>query len=455
MVILPHRRKAFRTVPQSGGGGGDPYFENVVLLLHADGTNGSTTFTDNSPSPKTITAFGNAQISTTSPKFGTGAALFDGSGDYLTIPADSGLNFGTDPFTIEWFGRFNSVSGIQYFFDIGLNGTMARLMNGNTLLVIATTAVVISATITTLVANTYYHFALTRSGSSWNFYVDGISVASGTDTRAAGSSVGVLSIGQYGGGGFNFNGRMDEIRITKGVARYTSNFTPPTQAFPDFLDESVDPYWNQVSLLLPFTGTNGSTTFVDRSVNGFTKTSSSAAAITTSESKWGGSSCYTTGHIRFPASSAFNFGTGDLTIEMWARYDAFPFEAPSFFGVTNAVGINQYIVGISQYYTPAQYQVYTAAGYAGQFNHGLTAGVWSHFAIVRSSGTIRIYINGLLKFSVNYAGSLGNDANYPIIGSEYGGVYSFRGHCQDFRITKGVARYISNFTPPTRAFATP
>jgi hypothetical protein len=62
----------------------DPVFNNVSLLLHGNGTNGSTTITDNSPTPKTVTAVGNAQISTAQSKFGGASIAFDGTGDYLT-----------------------------------------------------------------------------------------------------------------------------------------------------------------------------------------------------------------------------------------------------------------------------------------------------------------------------------------------------------------------------------
>jgi hypothetical protein len=84
----------------------DPVFNNVSLLLHGNGTNGSTTITDNSPSPKTVTAVGNAQISTAQSKFGGASIAFDGSGDYLTVLNSSQFNFGVDDFTIEaWFYR--------------------------------------------------------------------------------------------------------------------------------------------------------------------------------------------------------------------------------------------------------------------------------------------------------------------------------------------------------------
>ena len=80
----------------------DPYYDNVSLLLHGDGTNGSTTIVDNSPSPKTMTALGNAQISTTESLFGGSSLYFDGSGNdaIQTLPGNDFV-YGTGPFTLE------------------------------------------------------------------------------------------------------------------------------------------------------------------------------------------------------------------------------------------------------------------------------------------------------------------------------------------------------------------
>ena len=98
----------------SGGGATDPYFSNVSLLLHGDGTNGSTTIIDSSPLPKTVTAFGNAQISTAQSKFGGSSIAFDGTGDSLTIPA---ITFAGD-FTLEaWlYKTARSASGYSVLF---------------------------------------------------------------------------------------------------------------------------------------------------------------------------------------------------------------------------------------------------------------------------------------------------------------------------------------------------
>ena len=92
-------------------------FSSVSLLLHMDGTNGSTLFVDSSQSPKSVTASGNAQISTTQSKFSGSSGLFDGSGDYLSIPFTSGggFDFGTSNFTVEFFTRVSELKRCDFY----------------------------------------------------------------------------------------------------------------------------------------------------------------------------------------------------------------------------------------------------------------------------------------------------------------------------------------------------
>ena len=88
---------------------GDPFFNKVSLLLPMTGSNGSTTFSDDSPSPKTATANGNAQISTALEAGGNG--YFDGTGDYLSIPDHADFAFGSADFTVEFFINFSTLPG--------------------------------------------------------------------------------------------------------------------------------------------------------------------------------------------------------------------------------------------------------------------------------------------------------------------------------------------------------
>jgi len=207
----------------------DPDFANVSLLLHGDGTNGSTTIVDSSPSPKTVTAVGNAQISTAQSKFGGASLAFDGAGDVLTIPSNAAFALGTGDFTVEaWVyhtGAVNQaiVSFNNFHFVYGIAGYL-RFFN-------ATSPSVIDATVS-YIDNAWAHVAVVRSGANITLYQNGVNVGSGA-TSVNYVNTANINIGAYIGTASFWQGYIDDLRITKGVARYTSNFTPPTAPFPD------------------------------------------------------------------------------------------------------------------------------------------------------------------------------------------------------------------------------
>lgn len=220
----------------------DPNFADVSLLLHMDGADGSTTFTDSSSDARTISAVGNAQLDTAIKKFGSASGLFDGSGDYLSTANSSALvNFST-ALTIECFiyptlinattqviFSTRTTAGANDGISVRLQGTnqiRAFGFNSNSVRFDFTSAV------NAVTLNAWQHIALTRtSGGVWNLWVNGSSVGSATETGAVSQGDTVFRIGETVGNAFY--GNIDEVRVTNGVARYTSAFTPPTAAFPD------------------------------------------------------------------------------------------------------------------------------------------------------------------------------------------------------------------------------
>jgi hypothetical protein len=217
----------------SGIGGIDAY---AKLMLHMNGSNGSTTFTDSSLSPKTVSAFGNTQISTTQYKFGGASGYFDGTGDYLTIPDQADLQFGTGDFTIDFWFRY--ASGYPALISkgyntAGINGNWG--ISINSLYKISFDALDGTSGLqsvkgnTALSANTFYHIAIVRNSGTLKIYVNGVEDGSGAVSKSLVASTAVLIIGSNGVS--NLNGYMDELRISKGIARWTSNFTPPTSEY--------------------------------------------------------------------------------------------------------------------------------------------------------------------------------------------------------------------------------
>ena len=219
----------------------DPFRSQVSLLLHGN-ADGSGNILDSSPTPKTISKFGNAASATppsypnSNSAFGN-AIAFDGSGDYLSIPATTAFEYGIGDFTIECWIRFASATGVQIFYDqrfatgtgpqpvLYTNGTSLRyFFNGSDRITIATVA-----------ANQWYHLALSKQASSTRAFIDGVQGGStyvDATSYTTGPSV-FVGNDSFTPAGFGFNGYIDDLRITKNVARYTANFTPPAAPFPD------------------------------------------------------------------------------------------------------------------------------------------------------------------------------------------------------------------------------
>lgn len=224
---------------------GDVYYPQTSLLMHFNGTNGSTTMTDNSKNNTTVTSNNGAAISTVQSKFGGASGLFDGTDDYLIVASNSMFALNVD-FTIEcWFRLISSTgqgsTGEQGIISSGatdpsrwmlrLQGTSTKVLSWwlNT----PSNNVVGS---TSIQQNVWYHIALVRNGSSTNnvkLYLNGTLESQATSTYSVPAESICIGRGYSNLNGEYFNGYIDELRITKGIARYTSNFTPSTTQFLD------------------------------------------------------------------------------------------------------------------------------------------------------------------------------------------------------------------------------
>lgn len=209
----------------------DPNFSSVSLLLHMDGSNNSTTFTDNSNNAFTITAFGTAKLTTSDKKYGTAAGNFPGwdglvTGSYIQPSSSSAFAFGTGDFTVEMWLKPTSVSGNGGVFSIGSGLSLALYSSGWQLANSNSNPVSMgSAT-----AGTWQHVAITRSGTSVKLFINGVQKGS-TLTWSTDFTATNLTIGYYFGSAFyGYRGLIDEFRVTKGVAR---TITVPTGAYPD------------------------------------------------------------------------------------------------------------------------------------------------------------------------------------------------------------------------------
>lgn len=216
--------------------GGSAWDSYTKLMLHCDGTDESTTFTDETG--KTVTANGDAQIDTAQKVFGTASGLFDGTGDYLSLADSADWTFGTGDFTIDmwvychafdadcgfisqyadadnfWGFEFTGAGGANLYFYWRVGAANAYLVSGTH----------------GMSLNTWHHIALVRYGNVVTIYVDGTAIASQDHNYDLADIASTLNIGKTRTAGY-FDGAIDELRVSKGIARWTANFTPPASAY--------------------------------------------------------------------------------------------------------------------------------------------------------------------------------------------------------------------------------
>ena len=230
----------------SGSIVGDEYYNSCSLLLHFSGSNGSTTFIDNSPNNLTVTSNNGVAISTVQSKFGGTSGLFDGTNDYLSIPSNSVFDLLGD-YTIEfWAYSSNFAAGGMGILHRGFYSTGVNTWSGLSFSIRGTRFYFYATTnaneqyidVSPPSNNTWHHFAMVKSGTTGRVFIDGTLAGTITSLNTPAVSSQTLRIGvwDYSAGAEYSNGYIDEIRITKGYARYTGSFTPTTSEFPNNLN---------------------------------------------------------------------------------------------------------------------------------------------------------------------------------------------------------------------------
>jgi hypothetical protein len=219
---------------------------NTILMLHCDGTNGSTSFVDSSPSAHTVTANGDAQVSTAQSKFGGASGyLPDGSRDYLTATTDN-LNF-TGNLTVDGWFLYNSAASNEYPTLIAngqgwTSGNIAIQVDAQANLHKLQVVIYDYSPSTFLVSSSsvdddaWHHFALVRDGENLNLFIDGDLEASIVYADEMDFGLNGFIIGQalFSPSNSGFTGYLDELRVSN-VARWTENFTPPKIAYGSVL----------------------------------------------------------------------------------------------------------------------------------------------------------------------------------------------------------------------------
>jgi hypothetical protein len=426
----------------------------------------SSTFVDNSTNNFTITANGNVQPVTSPTPFPAkvdtttlnsaystsligGSAYFDGTGDYLTLPANAAFNFNTGNFTLETWIYMPSFSTFQEIFSqgsgnfqgIGIYTTTSGkvhldLGNGSSWYANAETT-------NSLKLNSWNHVAIVRQSTTYTIYLNGASDATTTTATFPSDASGASSyIAVYGPLTSQlFTGYLSGFRIVKGTggAIYTSNFAPP-----------VAPPTNITNTSLLTNFTNGA--IFDNTAKNVLETVGNAQ-ISTAQSKWGGSSMYFanggTDYLINPYvnNPNFSFG-GDFTVELWVYPTSTPDAYNCIIGNFSETGTTY---GWNLMLTSGQLVHVNVAGTSNNSVQTVPLNTWSHLAITRAGSTVYIFVNGKRDTTTLTTSALAYNPVYPLrIGRQVDTTPRyFYGYMDDIRITKGVARYITNFTPPT------
>ena len=455
------------TVPTSALGlhNGDP----VSLYLPFD-----SDIQDDSSYGHTVTAFGNAAISSTQAKFGGNSLFIDADGDYLTIPSNPGFKFEQQDFTIEMFIRPDDVSTtdqtsnvatiLDHDQDASTAGAWFALHQNNQALVFSSNNGSNSFTSSNcLSAATWHHIAVVRMGDVMTIYCDGVAVGSASHSyNFSDSTTRELYIGKQvvGSGTRRFDGYVDDLRITKGVARYTKNFIPPNAAVGATLNgkNETNTTTDFTSLYLPF-----DSDLNDDSSYGHTVTASGDAAISSTQAKFGSYSLALDGtgdYLTIPSNDAFHYGNSDFTIEMFVYMSSNSSSSDPMNLISKwddsqrswAFELeNNNRPRIRFSYDGSSKNVDTTLG----TDVAPTSGQWHHLAFVRSGATLTAYLDGVAGSTTINLGtsSLASPTSSVYIGQR-GSQRYFNGYIDDVRILKGYAKYTADFVPPTSAVGT-
>jgi hypothetical protein len=409
---------------------------NTTLLLK-----GINSGVIDSTGKNSLQTMGTAQASPALFKYGSSSLKFNGSTDYLIIPTSNNFTFGTGDFTIEAWFNSASIASQQSIYGgqaPGYSETPELYIQNSKLYFARITANPIQGT-TILTSNTWYHVALVRNSAVTKMYLNGVQEGSSyADTNNYIGNVNRPLIGGYGAGSGtqSFNGYIDDLRVTKGVARYTTTFTPPTS----LADNSVgDPYFNSTSLLLK--GERQSSTYYVGQNNQFVDSSANALTITRNGNVTQGSF---NPYIRQATSALFANGatlttannvtiSSTYTIEFWIYPTSLPANA-TWLTFNTANGLLFGIVTNNVYGIGA-----INVGDAVRLETGVlpTLNAWNHIAIVRSNGKTPVsalWLNGT-RIAANLYG--GFNLNAPVIIGGSGNT----GYFSNIRIEGNVAYY--------------
>jgi hypothetical protein len=441
---------------------GDPYWANVSLLTATTTPPpyNNAGFVDSSTINATVSRVGSPVVTQGSfspyPPINSvsyTAAVNGGSGlwpsniAYLNIgSSNAAYAFGTGDFTVEGWMYFNSIPSSSAYSPMVQSDAVGSSTNNkwffsynNSKLVFAThsTGGFTCTTPWSPTTGVWYHVAVTRASGTIYLFINGVSgtvtttgTPNGYDLGQNGISIGAMSSPYY------FQGYLCDVRLVKGTAVYTGNFTTPTSPLTAI---------SGTSLLLNF----NSAGIWDSAYKNDITTANQGSSTTTY--KWAPSSMKFlsgTEYISAPDSSQLQLGTGDFTVEGWVYLTT----ASTLYGIVNK-GASTPTGWSVEVNASNQFIWYSGSTAIKTSTTTISAATWTYFAVTRSGTNLYLFVNGTLQGSAGTDSANYNQTDILLIGKNRSGD-SLNGYLQNIRITKGVARYTATFTAPTAAFPT-
>jgi len=431
-----------------------------LLTCHAN------RFLDSSTNNFTLTRNGDVRVVKDSPfQLSTaynqltlgGSGYFDGTGDYLSIANNTALDFGSGSFTIEMWVNFTSFQDGKALISKGwpslnspwliyqdaFNNKVAFYASSNGSSWDIANGVTVISGVPAL--NTWYHIAIVRSGNTFYVFNNGVQISTFTSASTVFSTTQPVTIGGGSSGSNNFVGYISDVRLIKGTAVYTSNFTPPSAPLTAITN---------TSLLTSFTNA----AVIDQTGENVLETLD-GSQVSRTQSKFE-NAVYFDGsgdYLSVPSSQGINLSSGNWTIESWVWWSGNNSQStvldkdgvsgstyPSYAMGVNGSGYARIVIGAGN--VNGYFQIITS-------NTLLPTSTWVHLAAVKNGSTITLYQNGVSVASATQSGTIVDGGKALLIGYSAGQPASsyWNGYIDDLRITRGVARYTANFTPPARA----
>lgn len=445
-------------LPVPGSSETDPYSSNVNLLLYFDGFDGVTDFPDASVLKHQITAVNGAKISTEKSKWGGSSLKLTGTQDGLSLPGAQ-FGFGTSDFTIEAWVYLDGTPTGQYLAVVDIRGTpqganaVMMMLDGLRKLGYYGQSEV--RTTATVPIDQWCHVAMSRAGTTMRLFIDGVMDTSFEDTNSINAPALVYVGRVYDAAHPAIHGYIDDLRITKGVARYTASFTPPGPFNP--ADQGADPYKANVKLFIYGDAIEDVSDF-DRTLTnvGSVQVSSAVQRLGKDTLRF---NFDLNNYLNVTPVDDITLGTGDFTVEgFFNADDTVQAGYPWIIGAYGTSGLAAHI-GVTSTNLNLQitkFEPYAALVCGVSLPKAQGAGSWKHMAWVRKNGVIKIFLNGVSVASAAYADDLptaprmrvGSMNTYQGGPDDFSIAYGYTGYMDEFRFTQGVARYDADFTPP-------